>query len=132
MRIKTIALIFVLLFSASCASNQKQTREYISQETKFYAGLLFDDVWKSSMQSIEQIGFIIREAIKDKGLLDAIYEDESAPDNRPSLLNVMIIEELGQIKVNCLALMPSEQGNSKTTLAYVQDFFTYLEKYLKN
>ena len=44
----------------------------------------------------------------------------------------MIIEELGQIKVNCLALMPGEQGNSQKTLAFVQDFFTYLEKYLKN
>jgi hypothetical protein len=132
MRIKIIELVLTLLLVASCASKQEQSPEYISQNSKFYESSSFAEVWSSSMRSIEELGFMIREAIRDKGLLDAIYEDESAPDSPPSLLNVMIIQELGQIKVNCLALMSGDQGNYQTTLAYVQDFFTYLEKYLKN
>jgi len=132
MRIKIIGLALVLLFIASCASKQEKILEYISQDTKFYESSSFEDVWKSSMRSIEELGFMIREAIKDRGMLDAIGEHESTPDIAPPIINVMIIQELGQIKVNCLALMPGDQDNSQTTLSYVQIFFEKLDKYLKN
>ena len=70
---------------------------------------------------------MIREAIKDRGLLDAIGELESTPYISPPILNVMIIQELAQIKVNCLALMPGVQGNSLTILSHVQNFFEKLD-----
>jgi len=84
------------------------------------------------MMSIQEIGFMLREVIKDKGLLDAVGESESSPDISPPILNVIIIQELGQIKVNCLALMTGDQGSSQTTLGYVQSFFDTLDNYLKN
>jgi hypothetical protein len=132
MRIKIIGLALALLFVTSCASNPDQRSEYISQDTRYYESSSFEEIWISAMRSIEELGFMIREAMKEKGLLDAIYESESESDVPPPILNVMIIQELGQIRVNCLALMPGDQGNFQTTLSNVQSFFENLDKHLKN
>lgn len=132
MTIKKAALVLSLLFTVSCATTQEKRLEYISQDTKFYKSSSFEDVWRSSMNSIEELGFMIREAIKDRGFLDAIGEQESMPDNPLPILNVMIIEEMEQIKVNCLVLMSSDQDVSKITLSYLQNFFKKLDNNLKN
>ncbi len=133
MRIKIIGLGLVLLMMLSCASHQQEKRlESISQDTKFYANPSFEDVWTASMKAIEDLGFMIREEIKDRGLLDAVGEIESNPGFLPPILNVLILQEAGQIKVNCLALLVGDHNDFQTTLGYVQQFFESLEKYLKN
>jgi len=132
MRTKIMGLMLALLFVSSCASNQEKKSEYIFQDTKYYENNSFEDVWTSAMSSIVDLGFAIREAKKDKGLLDAIIESESASDAPPPILNIMIIQELDQIRLNCLALMPGERGDFQTALGYVQSFFENLDKHLKN
>lgn len=133
MRIKILGLGLTLLLMISCAFQQQGKRlESISQDTKFYANNLFEDIWTASMRAIEDLGFMIREEIKDRGLLDAVGKNTPSPGLSPPILNVMIIRERGQIKVNCLALIVGEHHDFQISLGYVQQFFESLDKSLKN
>ncbi|MBN1223192.1 MAG: hypothetical protein JXB23_08070 [Candidatus Aminicenantes bacterium] len=132
MRLKSVFICLAIFLLSMCSSAPKGGQEYVSQYSVRYENVSRDEIWTASLKSIQDIQFTIRREIEDKGLIDALDEKGSTPESSPPIMSVMLIEEEGKIKVNCLVVCSGRIAEPAEIQDYVAQFFDALNKNLEN
>ena len=112
MKLKTLGLGFILLVLIGCASLHQNDPIDIYQKTRSYKKFSFDDVWSTALRSIEEIDFIVRNATKEIGYIQALAKINPDPRYLPPLMNVIIREENSRIDVNFHIGLPGQRDDT--------------------
>lgn len=103
-------------------------RQAVSRHAIVYENAELDEVWEAAKAALSEIDFAIRMENKEKGLLDAIAVRGPHAYGDPPLMNILIREEGGQVRVDCMmAQAPSHVNSSRD---YLVQFFTELDRQL--
>ena len=134
---KILPGVLICLFLASCASSSKIRTQPQNEREIFYENQTLDDVWNGCMKTLNEMGCIIRESDKDKGLisadLDRLLEAEASPKNFKWA--ILISEKQGVVTVACRVttsrstVMASKRQTEKAEL---ERFLHMLNENLKN
>ncbi len=122
---------FILLVFAGCASIPRNDTIDIYQKTKSYKNFFYDEVWAAAMRSIDEIGFMVRSASKEVGLIHAVTKTNPDPGNLPPVMNIVIRKENSRIDVNFHIELPGQRDDSGKRKRYSDQFFKALKKNLK-
>ena len=131
MRLKTIGIGIILLGMAGCASLHQMDQIDIYRKTQSYENFSFDEVWTAALRSIDEIEFIVRNAIKETGLIHAVAKTNRDPRFKPPLVNVVIGVENGMINVNFHVELPGQIDGTGQRKACANRFFRVLKNNLK-
>lgn len=128
MKLKIMSMGLTFLFFISCVSIQVRRAETI-----FFRKFSFDEVWRASIQAINDLGFEIRVKEEWRGFIFA--EREKLPHSTlhlPPQLRVNIEKEGRWIKVDCeVVLIGKKIDYYWTRRRTVNLFFKALKKNLK-
>lgn len=130
MRFKGMRLILVAALSlmVACTTVQQKGRHAVSRHAVIYEDVSLDAIWDAARGAVEEIGFTIRMESREKGFLDAILSQNAYTNSQPPLMNIMIHDTAGQIRVDCL--MAQDPQRIDMSRDYLIRFFTELEKRL--
>ena len=119
----------VLLAGLVCTTARSPGgRQAVSRHAIVYEGADLDEVWEAAKAALTEIGFAIRMENKEKGLLDAIAVRGPHAYGDPPLMNILIREELEQVRVDCM--MAQAPSNVSASRDYLVQFFTELDRQL--
>ena len=118
MNLKTLGLGFILLVLIGCASLHQNDPIDIYQKTQSYKKFSFDDVWSAALRSIDENDFIVRNATKEIGLIQALAKINPDPHYLPPLMNVIIREETRRIDVNFHIELPGQRDDTGKRRSY--------------
>jgi len=130
MRFKGMRLILVAALSlmVACTTVQQKGRHAVSRHAVIYEDVSLDAVWDAARGAVEEIGFTIRMENQEKGFLDAESRHDAYANGLSPLMNIMIHDTAGQIRVDCL--MAQDPQRIDMSRDYLIRFFTELEKRL--
>jgi len=131
MKIKTLGVGFILLALIGCASVHRDDPIEIFQKTQSFNNRSFDVVWSATIKSIDEMGFVVRKATKNIGLIHG--EARMNPDLQflPPLINVIIKAENNRIEVNLHIELPGQRDETGRRRTYANRFFKALRKNLR-
>lgn len=128
MKLKIMSIGFIILFFVSCVSTQMQ-----KTETIYLRKFSFDEVWRASLQAVNDLGFEIRAKEEWKGLIYA--EREKIPHSvlhLPPQMRVNIEKKGRRIKVDCEVILVGKEIDYYWTRRRTANlFFKALRKNLK-
>lgn len=129
---KRIFICLVILYLASCASSNRNPQTSVFRGTDVYSGTSFETVWNAAVEAVKEMGFAIRSEQKDQGLIDAVGRLEAgagdeAEEVRP-LINIMIKDDRGMIRVDCVAMLPAPEQDLEPKDQVVVKFFELLNQ----
>jgi hypothetical protein len=122
--------IFFLLL-AGCATVHRDDPVEIYQKTQSYKNRSFAVVWSAALRSIEDVGFVVRKATRNVGLIHAEMIRNPDPLHLPPRLNVVIREEQGRVDVNFHVELPGQRDETGKRRAYADRFFKALKRNLR-
>jgi hypothetical protein len=128
--IENLGLILLLLILIGCASLHEKDTAEIYLRSKSYRSHSFDEIWSAALQSVDDIGFVVRKATKEIGFIHALAKMDPDPDYLPPQLNVIIREENGKIDVNFHIELPGKRDEKGIRRSYADQFFKTLKKNL--
>ena len=132
MRLRGMRVVLVAVLTAavsSCTTVQQKGRHAVSRHAVIYEDVSLDAVWEAARASVLELGFLIRMENREKGFLDAESRHDAYANGQSPLMNVMIHDTAGQIRVDCLMAQDPERIDMSRD--YLVRFFTELEKQLK-
>ena len=130
MKLKTIALGFLLLALIGCASVYRDEPIDIYQKTQSYKNRPYGVVWSAALRSIDDIGFMVRSAVKKSGLIQAVAKANPDPRFLPPLMNIVITSGDGRVDVNFHIELPGQRNNKGTRRKLANQFFKALRRNL--
>jgi hypothetical protein len=129
---KQLFICFVILCLVGCASSSKSSQTSVFRGSDVYSGTSFDTVWNIVMEAVQELGFTIRSEKKEQGLLDAVGQIEAVIDGETetvrTLMNIVIKDESGMIRVDCVAMLPSGEQDLEPKDQTVVKFFELLNQ----
>jgi hypothetical protein len=128
--IENLGLILLLLILIGCASLHEKDTAEIYLRSKSYRSHSFDEIWSAALQSVDDIGFVVRKATKEIGFIHALAKMDPDPDYLPPQLNVIIREENGKIDVNFHIELPGKRDEKGIRRSYADQFFKTLKRNL--
>ncbi|MFA9454034.1 MAG: hypothetical protein ACERK6_08975 [Candidatus Aminicenantaceae bacterium] len=130
MKHKWTWLVLITAVSAGimCTSVQQKGRHAVSRHAVIYEDVSMDEVWDAARGAVEEIGFNIRMENREKGFLDAVSSHNAYANGESPLMNIMVHDTAGQIRVDCLMAQDPEKIDSSRD--FLIRFFTELEKRL--
>lgn len=131
MKLRVLGLGFILLGLIGCASLRRDEPIDIYQEGQSYKKYSFDEVWSAALRSIDDIGFIVRNAAKKIGLIHAVAGTNPDPDHLPPLINIVVKEENGTIDVNFHIEFPGQRDETGKRRDLADRFFRALKNSLR-
>ena len=131
MKLKYLCLGFIVLGLLGCATLHRDEPVDIFQQTQSYGKFSFDDVWSAALKSVGDVGFVVRKATKNIGLIHA--EAKANPDLRylSPIMNVIVREEGGRIDVNFHIEFPGQKDDAGKRRTLAKRYFKSLKKNLK-
>jgi len=130
-KFKTVCLGFILLALIGCASVHRDDPIEIFQKTRSYKNRSFDVVWSAAIRSVDEMGFVVRKATKNIGLVHSEARMNPDPQFLPPLMNVIIKAENNRIEVNFHIELPGQIDETGRRRTYANRFFKALRKNLK-
>ena len=124
-----LIVVAVLSVTVACATVQQKGRHAVSRHAVIYEDVSLDDVWNAAKATVAELGFTIRQENQAKGFLDAESKQDAYANGQSPLMNIMIHESAGQIRVDCLMAQDPERIDLNRD--YLIRFFDELEKRLK-
>jgi hypothetical protein len=131
MKLKTLGVGFLLLAFVGCASVYRDEPIDIYQRSQSYKNRSFGEVWSASLESIDDIGFIVRSATKRSGLIQAVAIDNPDPQFLPPRMNIVIRDRDGTIEVNFHIELPGQRNNTGIRRKFADRFFKALRNNLR-
>jgi len=131
MRLKCLFVCVSVFFLSSCASSPKRSLEYVSQYSVRFENVSRDALWTAALKSVRDMEFKVRREIKSKGFIDAQAEKPQTPDSYPPVMSIILLEEGGGVKVNCLVAYSEKIPETDGKEGYVALFFDALNKNLE-
>lgn len=131
MKIKSFYLGFLIMVLIGCASVGRYEPIDIYQDSKSYKNRSFDEVWSAALRSIDQMGFVIRNATKKVGLIHAETLKNPDPRYLPPRMNVIIKQADKGIEVNFHIELPGQRDDTRKRRTYADLFFKTLRKNLR-
>ncbi len=131
MKLKTIVVGFLLLALIGCASVYRDEPIDIYQKTQSYKNRSYAAVWSAALRSIEDIGFIVRSAVKRSGLIQAVAKANPDPQFLPPRMNIVIRGGDDRIDVNFHIELPGQRNNKGTRRKLANRFFKALRRNLR-
>jgi RecJ-like exonuclease len=130
MKHKWTWLVLITAVSAGimCTSVQQKGRHAVSRHAVIYEDVSLDQVWDAAREAVQEIGFNIRMENREKGFLDSVSAHNAYSNGVAPLMNIMIHDTAGQIRVDCLMAQDPEKVDSSRD--FLIRFFTELEKRL--
>lgn len=128
--IENLGLILLLLILIGCASLHEKDTAEIYLRSKSYRSHSFDEIWSAALQSVDDIGFVVRKATKEIGFIHALAKMNPDPDYLPPQLNVIIREENGKIDINFHIELPGKRDEKGIRRSYADQFFKTLKRNL--
>lgn len=128
--IENLGLILLLLILIGCASLHEKDTAEIYLRSKSYRSHSFDEIWSAALQSVDDIGFVVRKATKEIGFIHALAKTNPDPTYLPPHMNVIIKEENGRIDVNFHIELPGQRDESGIRRSYANQFFKALKRNL--
>ncbi len=123
-----LVLIAAVSTGIMCTTVQQKGRHAVSRHAVIYEDVSLDQVWDAARETVEEIGFKIRIENREKGFFDAVSAHNAYANGESPLMNIMINETVGQIRVDCLMAQDPEKVDSSRD--FLIRFFTELEKRL--
>jgi hypothetical protein len=123
-----LIVVAVLSVTVACATVQQTGRHAVSRHAVIYEDVSLDDVWNAAKATVGELGFTIRQENQAKGFLDAESKHDAYANGQSPLMNIMIHESVGQIRVDCLMAQDPERIDLNRD--YLIRFFDELEKRL--
>ena len=123
-----MVLIPVVAAGIMCSSVQQKGRHAVSRHAVIYEDVSLDQVWGAALGALEDIGFTVWVENKEKGYIDAESAHLDYASGEAPLMNVLIHETTGQIRVDCLMAQDPEKIDSNRD--FLIRFFDALEKRL--
>ena len=123
-----LVLIAAVSTGIMCTTVQQKGRHAVSRHAVIYEDVSLDDVWQAANEAVLEIGFRVRMENREKGFLDAESGHNAYANGQSPLMNIMINETGGQIRVDCLMAQDPEKIDSSRD--YLIRFFNELENRL--
>ncbi len=130
MKYKWTWLVLITAVSAGimCSTVQQKGRHAVSRHAVIYEDVTLDEVWEAARETVVEIGFRIRKEDREKGFMDAESGHDAYANGQAPLMNIMINETIGQIRVDCLMAQDPEKIDSSRD--FLIRFFKELEERL--
>jgi hypothetical protein len=129
--LRALGLGFILIALIGCAALHQNDPIDIYQKMQSYRNVSFDDVWSAALKSIDEIEFMVRNATKEIGLIQAVAKMNPDPRYLPPRMNVIIRKENSRIDVNFHIELPGQRDDSGKRRSTANQFFKALKKNLK-
>jgi hypothetical protein len=148
MKRKSFTVGLACLFLSFCASSPQLISQKPYRELRVYENITVDHLWKSCELALEELGFEIKEASKNKGLIEASWEEKELrgrdlPQDRRSsdrvfrpssaYLSLFISESKGKASLFCEAETrggPHTADRKPKNKREAKSFFEKLDKFL--
>ena len=97
MKTKILTLVFVCIFLVVCASLKAPQSEV--RAMKLPEAISFDEIWKASLEAIDDLGLVVFDKNKEEGFIYA-KKREGHTIETPEM-DIFIKREDGRVKVSC-------------------------------
>ena len=127
---KMLGLGLLVLFLVCCASTSEQPKNSVLRSVDLYENDSFDEVWAAVTEVLYDLDYEIRKESQEKGFIDAMALNETDSQSEQILLNIIIRDEGGIVRVDCLVVTPNGAEGPARTHDAVSKFYAALNKKL--
>jgi len=127
---KILGLASIVILFVCCASTSEHPKNSILRSVDLYENDSFDEVWTAVIEVLQELDYEVRKESREKGFIDAMGLNETDSHSEQTLLNIIIRDEDGRVRVDCLAVTPDGAEGPARAHNAVSKFYAALNKKL--
>jgi hypothetical protein len=127
---KLVGLGALALLLVGCATNPDGPKNSVLRSVDLYEQNSFQEVWTAVVEVLDELEYEVRKESLDKGFIDALCFIETESGREQTLLNIIIQDENGSVRVDCLVVTPNGAEGPGRTRTAVSEFYQALNKKL--